>query len=263
MADVDVFSSATDLLTALRTGGTTAADLTDRYIRRIDFEADAEAALGLEKVDLEFEAPAADEEPTPGADARTGRVPLAGILGHTLGTLAVTVRPLEEVLSAEREARSRVRRGLLALLAVAFAFAAPVGRLGSRPLRGIVRAGLLLGARAALLALGMPRDLVRADPFDPTAFSLDRWGGALGTPGDEEEDLSSPGFGRESWSEADGAFDDSGASFGRERCRAGLTGLADLQLAIAIHVLVARQQSNDGGCEHEPHRDAFHRCSCQ
>jgi amidase len=36
MADVDVFSSATDLLAALRTGGTTAADLTDRYIRRIE-----------------------------------------------------------------------------------------------------------------------------------------------------------------------------------------------------------------------------------
>ena len=36
MAEVDVFSSATDLLAALRTGGITAADLTDRYIRRIE-----------------------------------------------------------------------------------------------------------------------------------------------------------------------------------------------------------------------------------
>jgi amidase len=36
MAEVDVFSSATDLLAALRTGGTTAADLTERYIRRIE-----------------------------------------------------------------------------------------------------------------------------------------------------------------------------------------------------------------------------------
>jgi amidase len=36
MADVDVFSSATELLAAFRTGGTTAADLTDRYIRRIE-----------------------------------------------------------------------------------------------------------------------------------------------------------------------------------------------------------------------------------
>ena len=36
MADVDVFSGATDLLAALRTGGTTAADLTDLYIRRIE-----------------------------------------------------------------------------------------------------------------------------------------------------------------------------------------------------------------------------------
>src|SRR4030095_5020891 len=36
MADVDVFSSATDLLAALRTGGATAADLPDRYIRRIE-----------------------------------------------------------------------------------------------------------------------------------------------------------------------------------------------------------------------------------
>jgi amidase len=36
MADVDAFSSATELLAALRTGGTTAAELTDLYVRRIE-----------------------------------------------------------------------------------------------------------------------------------------------------------------------------------------------------------------------------------
>ena len=102
LAEVPLTGPGGDPLGAVRVYEPFQASLSldNRYIRRIDFEADAEAALGLEKVDLEFEAPAADEEPTPGADARTGRVPLAGILGHTLGTLAVTVRPLEEVLSA-------------------------------------------------------------------------------------------------------------------------------------------------------------------
>jgi len=36
MAEVDVFSSATELLAALRTGGTTAAELTELFIRRIE-----------------------------------------------------------------------------------------------------------------------------------------------------------------------------------------------------------------------------------
>src|SRR4026209_2790962 len=36
MAEVEVFSSATELLAALRTGGTTAAELTELFIRRIE-----------------------------------------------------------------------------------------------------------------------------------------------------------------------------------------------------------------------------------
>ena len=157
--------------------------LDNRYIRRIDFEADVEAALGLEKVDIEFGAPSEDDEP-PGDPARTGRVPLAGVLGHTLGTLAVTVRPLATVVEGERARRSGIRRGILAALAVAAALAAPVGFLRGRAARGLARAALLVGARAVLLVLGMPRGLLPGDPFDPTAFEVRGWAGALGSPGD-------------------------------------------------------------------------------
>jgi hypothetical protein len=60
--------------------------LDNRYLRRMDFEAEAAASLGLEEVDLLFRPrPAADAEPLP---PDTGRMPLEGVLGTRHAVLA-------------------------------------------------------------------------------------------------------------------------------------------------------------------------------
>ncbi|HEY7206042.1 MAG TPA: amidase [Methylomirabilota bacterium] len=75
MADVDVFSSATELLAALRTGGTTATDLTDRYIRRIERHDGALNAVVVRDFDrARQQARAADQ-----ARARGETTPLLGL----------------------------------------------------------------------------------------------------------------------------------------------------------------------------------------
>jgi len=185
LAEVPLTGPGGDVVGAVRVYAPFQASLPldNRYLRRIDFEEEAVRDLGLQSVDLEF-GPAAEGEAPPAPADEGGLEPLAGVLGHTLGTLEVAVRPLEEVRAAERTARSRGRRAGLAALAVLVALGAPLRRLGSRPGRGAARAALLLGARAALLALGMPGDLLPGDPFDLSAFSVTWLGGALRTPGD-------------------------------------------------------------------------------
>jgi signal transduction histidine kinase len=158
--------------------------LHNRYLRPIDFESEAEEALGLEKVDLEFDPAPEGKAAPPGPLA--ARAPLEGIRGELHGTLEVTVHPLDEEQAVARQARTRWRRGLLGL---ALALAVAVDAFGARGLpagwpRGLCRAGLVLAARAALLLLDVPGSILRGEVFDPSAFSVTWLWGTLRTPGD-------------------------------------------------------------------------------
>jgi signal transduction histidine kinase len=174
--------------------------LHNRYLRRFDFEAEAEEALGLEKVDLEFEhavdGPAEPPDPQgrtargksdnpPGAPL-SARATLEGIRGDPHGTLVVTVRPLEEARAAACRERSRWRRSLVGLLLVAGLFADAPGtrRLPAGWPRGLARAALVLGVREALLLLDVPGSILGGEVFSPSAFSVTWFGGALRNPGD-------------------------------------------------------------------------------
>jgi signal transduction histidine kinase len=158
--------------------------LHNRYLRRLDFEAEAEEALGLENVDLVFEPPAdGHARPLPPLSLRA---PLEGVLGQLHGTLEVQVRPIEESEARAQVERTRLRRGLLALalLLVVVLDALPVRRLPRGLPRAAARAGLVLALRAALLALGFPAEVLKGEACDPSTFSITALGGALGTPAD-------------------------------------------------------------------------------
>lgn len=158
--------------------------LHNRYLRRIDFESEAEAALGLERVNLRFEDAGEPEPDLPSALA--GRGPLESVHGDRLGTLEVTVRPPEEADAVARSGRSRGRRGTAgALLVLGLLAAGPALRRRTGALAGAaLLAGLVLAVRAAFLLLGVPSEVLRGEAFDLSGFSVPGLGGALRTPAD-------------------------------------------------------------------------------
>ncbi|MHC4922594.1 MAG: hypothetical protein ACYTG4_00735, partial [Planctomycetota bacterium] len=175
-------------------GGTTAAavrvyapfnanfPLDNRFLRRIDFEREAAETFDLEDVDLSFSDAGGGET----VESGVGRAALEGALGTRHATLEVTLLPSAEKEARARGAASRSRRAVLAsLLILVLAFGLlPVGAVPRGPWRALARCGAILGARALLLLLNMPRDLVEGPLFDPASFSVTWLGGALSTPGD-------------------------------------------------------------------------------
>ena len=157
--------------------------LHNRYVRRRDFEAEAERALRLEKVRLRFAAESGEEGSPP--DPATGRGALEGILGDAHGIVEVTVRAPEQADALARASRSRGRRGAAAgILALLVLFGAPARFLRRGAPRALAGAAAVLLLRGALLLLRVPGDLAGGELFDPSAFSV-AWGaGLLRTPAD-------------------------------------------------------------------------------
>ncbi len=158
--------------------------LHNRYLRRIDFEAEAAQALGLDSVNVLYGAPdgAAEGPLAEGA----GRAPLVGILGDRHGVLEVRTLPPDGVAAVAARGRRLVLRGLCA---AALLLAWALDAAGLRALRGpwaraLAAVAVPLAVRAALGALGMPGALVEGDAFAPSSFSVTWLGGWLRTPGD-------------------------------------------------------------------------------
>ncbi|MCK6480940.1 MAG: hypothetical protein L6R43_12615, partial [Planctomycetes bacterium] len=155
--------------------------LHNRFLRRWDFEDEAEAALGLERVNVRYGERA--EETEPPRDPLSGHAPLLGSLGDLHGRIEITLRPAAEREALARGERSRWRRGAAAILLAALLLGGlPLRRLPAGAPREAARAASVLLLRLALHLLGVPSGPRGGEILDPSAFSVTLAGGLLRTP---------------------------------------------------------------------------------